>query len=742
MRRKKSKLPLFITTTVITPALIICILGFYLVSRQKMARLADVKREYTSRLLHVSNVVENWTRQLVEIAFQMENNRGINDGTSTALLGHIKHVLLKNPIVKYPFFINSRREYLFPFSRKTVLPESKAPIFKGKGLKPRVKERYLTGYRLEYGERNLTGAIKAYLKSLAMEPVLVVKPYIYYSIARCYFKLKWFPQAAAYYRLVQLRFPAIMKDDEVLNVMVLRHLALCSREVGNEKEALNYYLRLYEETLTRDAPGKTNPFDFYRNEALDYLNRNIRQVLGEIKLERVNRTGAVERIQESSALDISLDWHFFETGLQEESTGREDVKLVKLRDLYESSDEKTMFYKEVKYSDIWHEDESLFPGGFTIKRIKVGIPPRNLYLAYGPVQGRRNKLTDKPESAAVYFGFLISPEYIRAEIVDRAMAEHFEEPSVTARFAEPGEPGLISSFFQGILAGKSLTLLSTRDNFFETVVMREIRLYYLLLALLTATFGLGILLYYKYLARERDLLKLKARFVDSASHTLKTPLTRISLLVENMARGWITDGKKKEEFYNTILAETGRMGVVLDNMLNFSRIEAGKQFYEPELIYLQDVVNTVLEEYAGYLEQGGFETDVHIEDELPAVMMDPGAARLIIGNLVQNSIKYSLKKRRIDIRLYSDKHTGRDVVLEVRDHGIGIPEKSLPHIFEEFSRVPDETVKSIEGSGLGLFLVYHVVDAHNGRIEVKSTVGEGTTITVNFQANVQPKRVC
>ena len=242
--------------------------------------------------------------------------------------------------------------------------------------------------------------------------------------------------------------------------------------------------------------------------------------------------------------------------------------------------------------------------------------------------------------------------------------------------------------------------------------------------------NINIILFYKYLSREAELVRLKSKFVDSASHTLKTPLTRISLLAENVKQGWVTGESRKEEFFNTIISETARMNEMIDNMLNFSRIEAGKQQYAPEKIYLQEITASIIDRYSAYFKELSLETE--IDDHLPALYLDPQAIKLIIGNLLQNAIKYSPHEKHIKIRVYREKEFA---VFEIEDKGIGIPKQEIPHIFKKFTRVSDNRVKTIEGSGLGLFLVRHALDAHNGQIKVKSTAGKGTTFTIYFPFN-------
>ena len=134
----------------------------------------------------------------------------------------------------------------------------------------------------------------------------------------------------------------------------------------------------------------------------------------------------------------------------------------------------------------------------------------------------------------------------------------------------------------------------------------------------------------------------------------------------------------------------------------------------------------------GFLEKSPPGLSIEIDDHLPALNLDPQSIKLIINNLLQNAIKYSPREKSIKIRVYREKEFA---VFEIEDNGIGIPKQEISHIFKKFTRVPDNRVKTVEGSGLGLFLVRHAVDAHNGQIEVKSTVGKGTTFTIYFPFN-------
>jgi signal transduction histidine kinase/tetratricopeptide (TPR) repeat protein len=767
MIKLKKRLPVLLMTAVIIPGLIISILGIYLVSQQKNARLLNVKNEFTNRLLRIQTNTEIQIRQLIKNTFQQIENSEINYSQPETLPDHIKNIALNNPIVKYPFFITSQNTFLFPFSKRTVLPGGKSPALDtvGKISKKRVKEFYDKGYNLEYKQRKFIDAVKFYLKSLQEKPGARALPYIYYSIARCYFKLNQFPQGANYYHKILHQFQDTLKKDKFLYFTILRQLAVSHKQIESVENAVKIYLQLYEDILNYEIYVKSAApaaaFAFFKNEALDYLNRRARKESQKKGEDRVNPAKAIEQLEKASELDISLKWLYFEWEEEAGGTGKENEtsRFSRLRELYEANDEKTQFYKAMKSMKEWSSPGSE-PANVEIKQLKNRFSNRRhpFEIAFKPIAANH------PKFNTIFFGFMLSFDFIKKNIIQPIARDELNDPSAFINVSDINNPNqpppLLSVPFQTLLAGKILTLHSSRDDYFTAIVQRDIRLFYLLLFALIFTLVFGIILFYKYLSREAELVRLKSEFVDSASHTLKTPLTRISLLAENVKQGWVTGESRKEEFFNTIISETARMNEMIDNMLSFSRIEAGKQHYTPEKIYLQEITASIIDHYSAYIKELSLETEnnqkfllggpggavfskrvppgrrrqkkclsIEIDDHLPALWLDPQAIKLIIGNLLQNAIKYSPHEKYIKIRVYREKEFA---VFEIEDKGIGIPKQEIPHIFKKFTRVSDNRVKRVEGSGLGLFLVGHAVDAHNGQIKVKSTPGKGTAFTIYF----------
>jgi signal transduction histidine kinase len=176
-----------------------------------------------------------------------------------------------------------------------------------------------------------------------------------------------------------------------------------------------------------------------------------------------------------------------------------------------------------------------------------------------------------------------------------------------------------------------------------------------------------------------------------------------------------------------------RLTALIDNILDFSRLEAGRKEYEFRPTDLAELVNATLASYRAQIDELGFDFDVSIDSGLPLVSVDRDAIARSLVNLVTNALKYSDRERFLRVRLYE---TGGVIKLEVADHGIGIARSEQSKIFEKFYRTGDPLVHTTKGSGLGLSLVRHVAHAHGGEVSVDSTVGRGSTFTLSLPVAV------
>jgi len=186
--------------------------------------------------------------------------------------------------------------------------------------------------------------------------------------------------------------------------------------------------------------------------------------------------------------------------------------------------------------------------------------------------------------------------------------------------------------------------------------------------------------------------------------------------------GRIKSEEKKNEYYSIIHSETSRLSGIVNKVLNFSKMDAGKRIFHMEKSDLNEVAANVFNTYKFHLQNNNFEFYHKCDRNLPPVNLDKDAVSEAIINLIDNAVKYSEGNKSVTLRTGEEKNY---VFVEVEDRGIGIPEGDQKKIFEKFFRVSTGHVHNTKGTGLGLSLVKQTVDAHNRKINLSSTPGKG-----------------
>jgi len=229
--------------------------------------------------------------------------------------------------------------------------------------------------------------------------------------------------------------------------------------------------------------------------------------------------------------------------------------------------------------------------------------------------------------------------------------------------------------------------------------------------------------------RELQMAELRSHFVASVSHELKTPLTAIRMFAETLVLGRARDEIARSEYLETIVNESERLARLVDNVLDFSKIEQGKKIYRLRPAALPDVVRSAARAMQYPLSQQGFNLKVSIDQNVPSVSADADALEQAILNLLSNAMKYSKDSRQIE--LCCGRNDG-DAVIAVTDHGIGVSPEDQARIFEKFYRVRSADTDSVAGTGLGLTLVKHIAAAHGGSVDVQSAPGKGSTFSIRI----------
>jgi signal transduction histidine kinase len=318
---------------------------------------------------------------------------------------------------------------------------------------------------------------------------------------------------------------------------------------------------------------------------------------------------------------------------------------------------------------------------------------------------------------------------VLAEDVDLALLAS-DGSTVFASAALPpasaeGRPLMTSRTFQDGDSLWRLQLWPRHPDALYTDVRRRQGLYVAMLAVMVASLVVATILTLRTVGKELEVARLKSQFVSAVSHEFRTPLTGIRQFSEMLLHDRIEADERRHHYYALILGASERLSRLVENVLDFARIEEGRQEYHLTRLETTAWLRGVAADFQGML-AAGKALEIDVPDGLPSIIGDGQALGRAIHNLLDNAVKYSPSCA--TVWLYAESCDGW-VTIRVRDLGVGIPAHEQRHVFERFFR-GTELSHIVKGAGLGLSLVRHIVAAHHATLDFESTPGRGTTFVV------------
>ncbi len=552
--------------------------------------------------------------------------------------------------------------------------------------------------RAEFQRRNFSDAASLYGQILRRSKDNQVKAWLQSRIARCELKQKEFSQAVMTYRTIISDFPDSFTESG-------RPLGLVSRLELLDALRLEDNLELFfPESLVTYKLLEQNIWSLAGDQVKIYATM-LQNMIDEVLAENTtvdtpdNYIGSIENIQVLIEKKLEI-WRMAEavrlnvlSGINEkmenlrsdipqiikkaiEVDGNDVLVLLLPLDKEKSDDYGEFLSSLIRIRDLKEEMDSL---------VTENSPPDiSIFL--------RSTLSDK-----IIFG------------------------NVTSADASP----VFTDFFPENFPPWRMEVYQSEGGPTEFFLYKNI-FFWIILALLLILF-LGSALIIRTIVQEVNLLNLKSEFIASVSHEFKTPLTAMGAILERLLGGEVNDPKKAKEYYRILSHDSERLKRLVKNVLDFTKIEENKREYR---LVSTDIVNLVRREFHNFErehEMDGFSVEITIDDDIPPVFADEEAMSQALHNILDNAAKFSGGEKNIHVEVSLEKNV---VIITVRDKGIGIPENEQKKIFEKFYRGKQASSVAPTGTGLGLTLVKHIMQAHRGDVVLQSRPGEGSAFSL------------
>ncbi len=594
-------------------------------------------------------------------------------------LGLMRDSLIKtadsHSFVTMPFILKTEGPFLYPNYKWTIENPTKAKSSN------RFNLAFRKGEEAEFAKNNLRSAKKQYLSCLSYSTGKYDSAKALNALGRISVKLNEYENAIGHYKLIVLNhFQETSGDGLPYVYFALPQLLKVSNPENHEK-----ILPLVELCLEKMEMGSI-PLNFSTEELL---------------------TQVIKWIQEN--------------------TFKSSKKVEHINQLEKNINDQLQFVNEYR-----NEMSEILKEGSLGNHLNVG----NDFKVVNYFSGNNQKLLLVNTNFENPVGFLIDANKLFDTLLTTALQAGFGfdyniEFPTGYNPNTSGQNLIYSSQLNPYFPGQMIQIKLKDENLINDLIKRRSWIYGIATSLLLVAMILGVVLILRDIAREKHLASLRSDFISNVTHELKTPLTSIYMFAESLLLGRVKSANAKKEYLSIILKESLRLKRMVNNILEFSKMEKGKSEYHFINSNLAAVIRSAIQDMSYWFQKGGFEIVTDLDEKIEAEI-DPEKMKQAIGNLLSNAYKYSTKTKKVFIRLINKTdHIG----IEVEDKGLGIPEDQLTQIFEKFHRIDQK--ESISGTGLGLTVVKEIIESHKGKIFVTSKIGKGSKFTIILNRQIE-----
>ena len=670
--------------------------------REQLAR----EKEWTENLQSVADfIVDRGNGLLSDLEFRIIQSFGTLRATDSLsqILGTLENIADGETMVPFIFFAGKNQEISVPHFNPPYHTKFNLDL---QPLNLQASSLYRQSEVLEFERKDYSAAIRSYQTLFQGASSREVRGRMLSRIARCFRKAGQLRQSVKTYQEMGRDYGSQSSEGGVpLGLLALFSIGAIHQDTGDVDSGILADLELYAVLLDGKWPLSKNQFDFYisavearigdgftalQDSSGNKEHRERWEKLRVLKVERFHTMEIIEILDDKIAKteqDTPLDSSDSPEGLSYffDSIGEESLILG----IFSLSKGQHIGFliDRVLLAETILSSSKILPSLVEDVRIKI-VGERNKPLAHSSVSQDGE------------------------EVFKSALEQNFNHPLTAWKIT-------LAAHDSGV-AGKNL--LSRRN------------IYVLLAIIMTSVIFFGGFMGLRGFVKQVELARLKSEFVATVSHELRTPLTSLRYMIDLLKMGRVPKEEKRKDYYMTMSQESERLSRLIENILDFSKIEAGMKEYRFEWTDVLQLTEKVIKSAQETASQKNFSLKISLPSSQPKVWMDGEAVSQALYNLLDNAFKYSETASCISLSSLSE---ADQVIWEVQDSGRGIPDDEQELIFDKFYRVSDQTENEVKGSGIGLTIVKHIVDAHRGDVYVRSEVGGGATFSISIPVDAK-----
>jgi signal transduction histidine kinase/tetratricopeptide (TPR) repeat protein len=694
--KKQKRLVIIFLLTILTPSISLSIFGIRAIKNENFRLAKQLENEHRRIAESLRSEIFSKFKELDLTLENLAHSPSLQEKADSSIPDLLRSKLGESPFIEAVFLSYENEEPWFPLFQPAPIGSSlEFRLTLVESLQEKLKKA--EGY--EFIDKDYESAISLYKELARQTTDKNWQAQMVNNESRCLMKLKRYSEAITGYEKIDRDYQASLSVSGV-PMALISHLQviLCRQELGDRERALQECLNLYREILDMN------------------WNLNEAQFKSYAGLVKENFDEMISRIQDSpTAESYKKEYGQLEDLFQENLKKWAVVRDIR-REIIPELHRKQISSPSI--SNLIHYARTIRDKIFLI--LATSLPEK---LDSGPrrfigLKINNDALLDNLIAGSIKkYAFADHADIIISDLEGRTLwgkKNSPEEPATTTEFFNDNFPPWKIEFFRSSTDGFGIA--NPKKSFFFWTILTLV---------LVLTFGAVMIV--RTVTHELEILKLKSDFVSSVSHEFKTPLTSIKALTERLQNDKVKDSDKMRQYFSLISQNVARLTQLVRNLLDFSKIEEGKREYNMAPTNIAELLSQEVRDFESINFQKGLKICAQIPEGIPDLVADREALSQAIHNLLDNALKFSGENKEIEVWLKSQEE---HVIIEVKDRGIGIPQDELGKIFDKFYQGRNAIRQAARGTGLGLTLVKHTVEAHGGKVSVTSKLGTGSTFSL------------